>query len=151
MADSAKKLLKVINEAAHSPYPTPAEAVYVTPMDGFHRKACGNCFMWVRKHNRCVILDSESRITSDFVCNYHVAGTPFRDDPQLEVEPIHSKLAGLVQVTEGTSCDNCTHYTGPKFSDGDTQGLGKCGVVRTEGRPADVHPRGCCARWSGPV
>lgn len=111
--------------------------MYAGPNPDGSRKNCGNCMMW-SKDNRCTIHAANREITAGMVCGFHVYGEPMdkrMDHPGLKtVTPSESGL--IVAPPGGTSCDNCSFYAARK-------------CMALLGKPS-VHPKGCCARWSGP-
>lgn len=115
--------------------------LYAHPNPDGSRKACENCMMWITS-GECGIHEPGLAVPRNATCGYHVFGMPMderMEHPGIQyVDPMNS---GLEETEEGTSCDICRHF---EVTDGNT---GICHAVALDGIPADVHPRGCCARW----
>jgi hypothetical protein len=76
-------------------------------------------------------------------CGYHIFGAPSKQWKDMKgLQPVNPKFSGLTLARGGTACENCQHFT--KIDDED----GVCAAVMKRSRPAHVHPKGCCTRWS---
>jgi hypothetical protein len=117
--------------------PKPWQTLYCQPNKDGSRKKCSNCCLWI-ENSQCVLFKEDQRIIGDMICGYHVFGTPLSERPEISVlQPLDPTLAGLETIKGGTSCDICEY-----FDDG------QClGVQGSDGKPAMVKPKGCCARW----
>lgn len=120
-------------------YPLPGEALYQDPNSDGSRKRCENCFMWT-KDNKCLIFKKDQRVTKTQICRWHIFGTPREKWEDMGIDPQDTKIAGLEEVGEGTSCDTCEYFH-----------KDMCYAVAPEkGKlpPTPVDPLGCCNRWN---
>lgn len=105
--------------------------LYAPPNADGQRKACANCQHADPEVKKCEIVDAP--IAPAMVCGYHVE----------RGHQVSAELSGLETVDGGTSCDLCRFFY-PLHLDG----RGACAAVEgTEGGPAAVDAKGCCARW----
>lgn len=127
--------------------PTYDQALYVEPMQGRFEnqgRKCSNCAFWITS-NHCNIHPLDLDINGNFVCGYHVPGSPSNQQINYRnIEPLNPELSGLEEVSnEGTHCGNC------QFFKGDEDG-GTCGRLKNEqGGNAEVQFYGCCTVWTG--
>lgn len=131
-----------------APPPELDEVLYVEPAPGGERRNCSNCVLWAPLMEQCSIHGSGVEATADHVCGYHVFGSPTKEWKDLKgLQPVSPKFSGLILAKGGTACENCQHFTPMEEEDG------ICAAVYKKKRPAHVHPKGCCARWTrkGPV
>ena len=126
-------------ETKSSGYPTPGEMLYQPPNPDGSRKKCGNCFMFCKEEDKCLIFKKGQKVVESQICRYYVFGTPRNKWQDMGIDPIDTKMAGLEEVGEGTSCDNCEYFN-----------KNKCYRVAPEkGKepPTPVDPLSCCNGW----
>lgn len=141
LSDNLDVFLKAAAEDAEAPRPEPWAVLYAKPnLDG-SRKKCSNCVFWV-VDSRCVLHKKDLVISEDFICGYHVYGSPLNDWKQFKsIDPLDPDLSGLERIEGGTSCDTC------KWSyEKDDKNWCKA-VMGKDGKDAEIQPKGCCSRW----
>jgi hypothetical protein len=139
-------------EEEKGPLPELWGVLYVEPAPGGERRQCANCVLWSpgtwvgdgysEEAGHCAIHEKTLKVTSDQICGYHVFGNP--QEKRLDFEgmtPVNPRYSGLGSHVGGVSCDTCKMYRPMEEEEG------VCIATRYRGKPAPVHPRGCCARW----
>lgn len=110
------------------------QAGYMPPNSDNSRKSCSNCWKYQKDKQRC--LEVAGTITPLMVCNTHVFGGAITMEFTAQQTP--AQFAGLIETSEGTSCDNCS-----AFKEGFCQRL-----QDGQGNNAKVEARGCCDAWT---
>lgn len=129
---------------ARAPLPFAWGVLYAHPNTDGSMKSCKNCYAWVSMENRCILHPKSTRITADWVCGYHIEGTPmphWMDVPG--IVPLEPKLSGLERVGEGTVCGTCRYFQRTSLDRGACHGVAKA----DRQPPAPVEIMGCCGRW----
>jgi hypothetical protein len=149
----AEQLIRKIIEADEGTdtRPTPADVLYVEPNPDGTRKACGNCWKFVRTGACLEVLGPISPTQN---CGYYVFGVSQDAELSVQVFKCSPELAGLIQAPPGgTCCGNCKAYQpgdyGSPTPTDKKLAEGRCSMVQDgEGNDAVVRELGCCSRWT---
>lgn len=128
----------------------PWGVLYRHPNPDGSRKACRNCFLWIRQENRCVIHAKDVTVREFMYCGFYVFGKSQEHDPNAGVlQPVEPSLSGLRAVGGGASCDTCVYFEHGEATGQAETGKGSCyGVANPSNKrpPVPVEDLGICAR-----
>jgi hypothetical protein len=143
--DELKKLMEPEgqDDPKRADLPELAEVLYVEPAPGGEPRKCSNCILWAPLLERCSVHEIAVETTADHVCGHHLFGTPSKQWKDLKgTQMLNPKFSGLALVKGGAACEGCQHFTKQEEEDG------LCVAVMKRGKPAHVHPKACCTRWT---
>lgn len=122
-----------------SPKPSLVSALYRPPNPDRSRKACGNCFLFLKDMGQCAIHDSGVPVSPESICGFHVYGKGNQAINRGNMQAVSPTSSGL-RKARGASCDRCTYYA----QNGSAEGL--CSALGTG--ETKVAAQGFCTFWT---
>lgn len=96
--------------------------------------ACGNCMMWIKDVDRCMIHPKDTKVTGDMICGLYVNGKPSISDEAESEGYVTATMSGLGKGR--TNCGNCRWGVDSY-----------CVHPMLKGWPVHMQ-NGCCNAWT---